>query len=423
MQFFKIRSLLLSFLFIVSLISALAHVQVLSLIASPQLWDSPVQAQTAPIPTVAYDVNGHRLTLPDWSMLTWANMPPMQESGEVQIPSDLSQELGYDPSRSWSAGEVLDSVVMLGDVEKAFNIGSLTLSALQQMQELVNLDDLTLDDFGILKTQTVATLVEAIPELSNIDISQVKPIQDLAASLGIPSGSGALSDILQTYPNLGESMLTDLDLKQYQLDSIFNLDQTPLNTFANWQQSFIKDIPALNQVPLATLAPKLSSLFDGLLALADNYFSNAEHGDPKVLDSMFVSGTVTCNGETVPVAVLPGQPSGYVELTDFTGLNGANYGQRWGSGDDQQVEGGCGPLASVNNGSEPTGRNAFGIDDFKLVLRNIDEKQEQADFWLYTHFCVDIPFYGKTCTPYFLPILPISSIEHNDAVLLGTGVL
>lgn len=397
-------------------------------IALPQIWNSPVQAQTAPIPTLVYDVNGHRLTLPDWSKLTWASMPPMQEPGAVQIPSDLVLQLGYDPSRAWSAGEALDSVVMLGDVEKAFNIGSLSLSALQQMQELVdlnviNLDDLTLDDFGILKNQTVATLVEAIPQLSNIDISQVKPIHDLAASLGIGTESGAISNILQVYPKLGESTLINLDLKQYQLDSILGLDQTPLSAFTNWQQSFIKDFPGLNQIPLATLAPKLSSLLDGLLAIADNYFSNVEHGDPRVPDSMFVSGTVTCNGETIPVAVPPEQPSGYLELTDFAGLDGANYGQRWGSGDDQQVEGGCGPLASVNNSEEPTGRNAFGIDDFKLVLRNIDENKETADFWLYTHFCVHIPFYGKTCTPYFLPILPISSIEHNDAVFLGTGSL
>lgn len=419
MRSLKFRSLLLSFFFIVSFSSVISF---------PQLWDNPVQAQVAPISTLVYDVNGHRLTLPDFSKITWANMPPMQEPGAVQIPSDLVLQLGYDPSRSWSAGEPLDSVVMLGDVEKAFNLGSLSLSALQQMQELVDLDgisldDLTLDDFGILKTQTVATLIEAIPQLSNIDISQVEPIQDLAASLGIGTGSGAISNILQVYPSLGESTLINLDLKQYNLDSILGLDQTPLSAFANWQQSFIKDFPGLNQVPLATLAPKLSSLLDGLLAIADNYFSNVEHGDPKVPDSMFVSGTVTCNGETVPVAVPPEQPSGYLELTDFTGLDGANYGQRWGSGDEQQVEGGCGPLASVNNGKEPTGRNAFGIDDFKLVLRNIDEGQETADFWLYTHICVPIPFADKTCTPYIFPVVPISSIEHNDVVFLGTGSL
>lgn len=319
---------------------------------SPSLAQTDVTTDPNSIPTVVYDIDDHRLTLPDWSQLTWANMR-VDEAGSLEIPAGGS--LDYNPNRDWSAGDSLDSVIMLGDLEaEGFDIGSLSLN----------------------------------------DISRLK----LTDSSDINTGSARVAQLLQSQPD------------------------SPLSSFTGWRQWFVNDVPELNQVPLTELAPQLTdSLLNGVMALADNYFSNAEHGDPKVSADQFVSGTATCLGETIPVAVPPELPNAYVELTDFAGTNGANYGKRFVSGDDQQVDGGCGPLAIVNDGKEPTGRSIPGLDDYKLVLRNVSE-QEKAEFWLYKHFCTYLPIIGKTCTPYFLPIMPIFSIEHNDIVPLGTGL-
>lgn len=319
---------------------------------SPSLAQTDVTTDINSIPTQIYDIQDHRLTLPDWSQITWADMR-VEEAGSLQIPAGMS--LDYNPSRNWSAGDSLDSVIMLGDLEAdGFNIGSLSLN----------------------------------------DVSQMK----LANSTSINNASSEVVQLLQSQPD------------------------RPFSSFPGWRQWFVKDIPDLNQAPLTELAPQLTdSLLSGIMAIADNYFSNAEHGDPKVLATQFVSGTATCFGETIPVAVPPSLPNAYVELTDFAGIDGPNYGKRFVSGDDQQVDGGCGPLAIVNDGKEPTGRSIPGLDDYKLVLRNISE-QQSAEFWLYRHFCTYLPIIGKTCTPYFLPIMPIFSIQNNDIVPLGTGL-
>ncbi len=400
-------------------------------IASPGAANTSAQAQTSPnsasqvtpIPTLVSNVNGQSVALPDWSKVTWANMPPLNQAGNVQISSELVSQIGYDPSRSWTPNTPIDSVTMLGDLKDDFNVDSLSLNDLQKLSvagsSTSTLDNLTLNDFGVLKNQTVTTLIKAIPTLGELDISQVKPLQDLAANDGISNQSGTVNELLQEHPELGTQSLTNLNLKQYQLSSIPGLETAPLKAFDKWQQSFIKDIPGLNQIPLAKLAPKLvSSLLGSAVAMADNYFSSVEHGDPLVTAQMFVSGKVTCSGKNIPVAVPEGKPYAYLELSDYLGKNGPSYGKRIASGDDQQVEGGCGPLAKIY-GMEPTGWNAFGTYTFKLVLRDVDERTETANFWLYTGFCAQYPLIGKTCTARFLPVAPVFSVQHNDPVFLG----
>jgi hypothetical protein len=377
----------------------------------------PALAQsTQSLTTKSFTVDGRKLTLPDWSKLTWGNLPATSSVTTATLKSD---------SKSSSPGNSLtsiDSILKLGDIQDFTPVSNLSLNQVHSMQPNTPTAQLTLNDFGILKNQTPATLLKALPKLGDLDISKVKPIQDLAHNLGLNASSGTVAQTLQSSPTLAATPLAELDLKQYQLESIPGVETTPLSAFNNWQDSPIKDVPGLNQIPWTKLSPQLlTSLLPGIIALADNYWSSTEHGDNRVSAPMFISGRVTCSGKTIPVAIPTRKAAAYLELSDRIGKSGSSYGKRIASGDDQQVQGGCGPLAAVNGGKEPTGWNAFGTGTFKLVLRNVDEQQEKAELWLYTHYCHYLPIIGKTCTPYFLPVAPVISLQHHDAVFLGTG--
>ncbi len=304
------------------------------------------------LPTLTYNVSGHRLTLPDFSKVSFANLS-VDQPGYLQLPESNTLQ-------SWKAGQSLDSILKLGNLDaEGFNVSSLSLNSVQQLSS--------------------------------------KPID-------LESSSGPVSQLLQAYPDLPFSSFDQSFISKVGV------------SVPEWKQWTIKEVPRLNQVPIATLSPNLmQSLLGGAMAPADNYFTNVEHGDPQFPTQMFVSGRVTCKNKTVVEAPSAGKPYAYVELTDFE-ENGPNFGKRWSSGDYQQVKGGCGPLAIINNGMEPTGMSILGLSTFKLVLRNV--KEEQAEFWLFLHICDRYPFIGKTCTPFFQPVMPIYSIEHNDVVLL-----
>lgn len=384
-------------------------------IASPQLGNKLTNAQTVSIPTVAYRVGFQQLLAPDWAQISFSSLPPIQEPGRIQLPSSLIAKIGYNPSRSWNAGQTPASFVMLGDVEDAFHIEAFTLKDISSLSS-ANMSGLRLNDFALTNWQTPSSLVKAIPQLGHRPVAQVKPIRDLWAKVGGLSATGTIAEVLNQNPSLGIVPLGKLDLKGYSLDSIPGLTQTRIAKFSAWQQSFIAQVPGLNQVPFAVFPQSpLSSI--GMVGIADVIWSAAEHGDSLVGDEYFISGRVNRSGANIPVACESDLDCPYIELSDFTGTSGAMHGKRWASGK-QQVQGGFGPLAVVNNGREPTGRLVYG-PAFKVVVTGTNESSGTADFGLYLRICTHIPFLGKTCTPYFIGPIPWLPTREKGLVVVS----
>ncbi len=382
-------------------------------IAFSPVWEKPALAvETKSIPTVAYSNGNQQVLAPDWSRLTWSSLPPIQESGGwTELPSGLSQQLGFDPSVSWQVGETPDRFIKLGsDVQDAFHLEAFSLQDISDLTGLA-MQNLRLNDFGLTSWQTPNSLVKAIPELGSLNLSDVQPLQDLAVKSGEGNGySGTIADFIQQNPTFADTPLSQLNLKQYSLGSIPGISQIPLGQFRQWQQSLISEVPGLNQVPFSQFPVPL--VFSGLsLAKTDITWGSAEHGDPNVDSSYFVSGSVNQRGQTVPVACPTGHSCPYLELSDPLGPSGPLHGKRWVSGE-QQVDGGFGPLAILNGGKEPAGRTVFGADFGKIVVENIDESKASADFSLYKRICAHYPLIGKSCSPFFIPIpLPFSTRE------------
>ncbi|MBD2527323.1 hypothetical protein [Nostoc sp. FACHB-133] len=379
----------------------------------PLTLSAPSRADT---PTITYSQGKYKTQAPNWSRITWGNLPPVQESGYLTIPNNLISVFGYDPSRSWSAGQKVDSVVMLGDTDDAFGMSNFSLESINLLIPTTN--KLTLKDFGLMQWQTPKTLVKAIPSLGNLTLKQVPPLAALFSQNGGFS-NGRISQVVRSNLQIANLPLGKLDLSKYSIDSIPGLRQTQLGQFQSWQQSYINQVPGLNQIPFDKMPQPINSGV-GVVGVASVVLGTSEKGDAKVGNNYFISGSVVRGDQTLPVACYPGQECSYMELGDFAGSSGGLYGKRWVSGSSQQVKGGYGFLAAVNGGFEPTGRLVYG-SGFKVALTGVNESTGTADFGLFFRICARPPFMDKTCTPYFIGPIPWISTHENDLVIVGNG--
>ncbi|MBD2438852.1 hypothetical protein [Nostoc sp. FACHB-110] len=399
----------------------------------------PIQTQ-AQTPTETRTLDKYEVKIPDWSKITWDNLAPVGQPGYLNIAPELISKIGYNPTRSWSAGQKIDSIVMLGDVEDAFKMSSLSLERISLVVS-IDFDKLTLNDLGLLQWQTPNTLVKAIPSLGNLDISQVRPIYDLLSQIADQkiinltiaenpnlkikkkkplkiAVSGNLARIIEANPQAANTPLGKLDLSRYPMDSIPGLSKTQLARFPLWQQSFINQVPGLNKIPFDKMPQPLDADFN-VIGIASLVLGASEQGDTKVARDYFISGSINRSSVTVPVACETRQECAYMELGDLVGQQGELYGKRWVSGSSQMVKGGFGILGRVNGGKEPTGRLVYG-SGFKVVLTGVNESEGTADFGLFFRICANIPFSGKTCTPYFIGPVPWIPVKENELVVVGT---
>lgn len=373
-------------------------------------------SEATSIPTLTYSNGKQQLLAPDWSRITWGSLPPIKEPGWIHFSAKFVNELGYDPSRVWFAGDRPDQFLMLGDVQDAFHLEAFNLKDISNLSGLA-MKTLTLDNFGLTQWQTPKSLIKAIPQLGNLPVSRVAPIRDLL-KLTNGGASGSIAQVIRQNPNFGNIPLEKLDLKQYSLQSIPGLTEVPIGKFKSWQQSFIAQVPGLSSVPFSQFPiPLIGSGIS--VGMTDIVWSAAEHGDAKVSPSLFISGTVNKKGLTVPVPCNAGKPCAYIELSDLMGANGSLHGKRWVSGKVQKVKGGFGPFAAINNGWEPAGKLVFG-SAFKVVLTETDESLGTANFALYFRACVRAPLYGKTCTPYFIGGIPWFSTQEKGLVIVAS---
>ncbi|MDJ0696930.1 hypothetical protein [Mastigocoleus sp. MO_188.B34] len=367
------------------------------------------------IPVIDYSEGKYKGKIPDWSRINFENLPAVQQPGFLKVPSKVVEKIGYDPSRSWVAGQRLDSIVKLGDVDEAFKISSLSL---KDLSKVVPVSAGTLEDFGLIQWQTPQSLVKAIPQLGQLKVNEVKPLSDLFLQAGVSSRNISISQVLGRYPKVAKLPLSELSLSQYGMSSIPGIEKIPFKRFKQWQQSFINQVPGLKRLPFAQM-PQSIKAGAGVVGINSVVFGTSERGDPRINNNYFVSGRVNRRGVTVPVACKPGSECSYLELGDFIAGQGL-YGKRWASGSSQKVKGGFGILSKVNGGKEPTGRLVYG-SGFKVVMTGAEESAGRADFGLFFRICAHIPFHGRSCTPYFIGPIPWIPVRENDLVILGIG--
>lgn len=387
---------------------------VLGLLTAGLVWFKPApQAATEPwIPTVPVQWDKHYARVPDWSQLTFSNLPSLLSGGAVDIPGDLVASLGYDPSRIWQAGQSVAEVLKLGDFQTSLYPQLFNLQTLAQMGQ-IDLSQVALSALEMVGWQRVEDLVAAIPGLGNLRLDQVPPLDALiSGALPVSSLQGlnendlTLSNLLAEFPDLGQLSLGQLgsQLNSFAVNDIPGLTGISLQNFRDWGNSTIGGVPGLASVPLDQMPNPLSGA--GAIGQIDMVYGQAE-----------TQRQTTISGSKQAGFQVPCEDScAHVEFAGTPGL----HGKQWISGQVQQVQGGEGFLSFVNGGQEPTGRHPFG-DAFKVALWDVDETSGTVSTALFFRMCQRGGFLTLDlgCTPYFIGPVPFMTYRETDFMLVG----
>lgn len=346
-----------------------------------------------------------QVLMPDWNRISFSTLPPLLSSGGFN-DSSLNQAAGYDLSRQWQAGQTPDQYLKLGDISEAVRAELFSLNGIATITQL-DLQQVALSAFPLVKEQTLEHLVDIVPGLGEQILGNVPPIATLVGNVDTILLQQPISQLLQQVPGVGQLQLDQINLDQFSLNSIPNLESVALQEFTDWENSFLKDIPGLGQVPLGQFPTPLA-ITGNFVARIDMAYSQAESLRQNTISGSYNQGlSVPCQDNCA-----------YIELDDLENqghsYRGSFEGKQWISGKYQKVSGGSGVCGELNGGKEPTGRHPFG-KAFKVVVWDVDETTDTVDTALF--FRVSCGWLGKT--PYMIGPIPWFSYKVNAPIFLG----
>lgn len=370
------------------------------LVASQEQGISNSQLGQSSIPTVTWQ----NTRLPNWNQITFAKMPGIAESGSFQAPAGVATKLGYDPSRSWNAGQTPDFYMMLGDFQDSFKLQNFSLNDIAQTADL-DLNQVDLNSFGVMQFQTLESLNHAVPELKDTPIAEVKPVSDLLSQKLDTSfdSNQTIGNLLQQSPHLGKLQFASLNLASYSLDSIPGLATTPIGAFEKWQGVYIDEIPGLADIPFSQFPNPINAV-GANVGIVDIAFATDEQQRDRTISGSNKEGfAVPCQKDCA-----------HIELSGSASVSG----KAWVSGKYQSVKGGKGILGSVNGGKEPTGRHPFG-DAFKVAVWDVSEVDGMISQALFFRVCMRNTFMNFGCTPYVIGPVPFMTFKEKEPIFLG----
>ena len=348
------------------------------------------------MPTLTIEQNGLTTEYPDWRKLTFSRLGIISEGGELLSHPSWDKAVGYSLSRIWNAGDSPTHFLKLGDFPDSL-VGELNLDyILENALTEIDFESIPLSALGLVESQTIESLVEAIPELGELKVEDVEPI---LAKVGDGYGDYLIGDLIDT--TLGNLGFDELNLDDFSLSSIPLISETPLSEFKDWQNSFLEQVPGLWDLPFNILFG--DGIFSaGLIGIVDIAYGRAESRRQNTITGSYQEGfNVDCETDCA-----------YAELADWS------YGKQWISGKYQEVEGGEGLLGLVNGGKEPTGRHPFG-SAFKVVVWDVVESEGRVDTALFFPYCQRGWFVDLGCTPYFIGPIPFLSYNEKDTIFVG----
>ena len=147
------------------------------------------------IPSVTYEMVGGDnsssgiLEAPDFSSIDFRSLGSFSESGS--IASDYDRYADYGLGRQWYKGDAVANVLKLGDIDDSFGVGRFRLAEIVTKSDRQP-QDVTLDQFGFIKKQTVASFIQANPQLKELAIEDVPLLADAVALLYGDRGKASL---------------------------------------------------------------------------------------------------------------------------------------------------------------------------------------------------------------------------------------
>jgi len=363
---------------------------------------------------------------PNWDNFSLESLGTFTESG--QIGTEYNDLVGYDVSRTWTPENTPDEVLKLGDLE-SLAAEDFTLAEIIQLNnpdqvtqpiDILNTDgtstdegyleeqlaEIPLSDFLVIEKQTLADLVEAVPDLGTENAADILPIADLLSQGGYSSDADL--ETLAEDEAIGALELGSIDLSGYTADSIPGLEETSLGDFEGYEESFISEIPGLSEVPLSEYPEPLEGV-GSLVARIDAVWGGAESDRNRTISGSYVEGfNVACQSNCEHLELDDLENSGTIGQSNFEG-------KQLIAGREHSVAGGTGCLSG---GREPTGIHPFG-NSFKQVLWSTDETTDTATVMMFFNVKSNC---GESA--YFIGPIPFPQgiVRRDDWIFLGTGV-
>jgi hypothetical protein len=445
--------------FILTCLAAVASVG-LSIAAHPLVHAQIPPSIRTPLPLVP---SGNTQVL-DWTRINFQYFGGMHQAGSFNAPSQLVSALGFNPSVSWSIGTPVSSVIRLGFVDRAFGLQTLSLNQIGSYTG-VNVQPLPLSAYGLLKWQTLGSLVQAVPSLKNLYVNQVPPIAALVngsggASRGTYYGVAGynnmtIGQLLLSRPGSAALPLTPI-LNQFNISSIPGLSAARIDGFRLWKAAFVSDIPGLPLLVFARFPiPPKSVVTNPFNPTNGKLFASSLMNKAPLVASINPFRNLIAQTNVGPfqgaagaaILDLPLNQEGFITTNVITGSDrvGFNFpcaqplcglvelgfpfqGARFISGTQQWVLGGHNLLGSLFGNLEPTGRPLVGNPDpeqepFKLILNWADDTTGTAMFGLAMHWCIHHewpdPLPNPDCTPYNTQFPGIWLWKEKDVVFIG----
>jgi murein DD-endopeptidase MepM/ murein hydrolase activator NlpD len=391
-------------------------------------WLLPVGPAWAQGATAGPRAAAYEDVIPDFEGVSFRDLGTVEDSGSINFQGQ---------QRQWTAGTYASDILTLGDVA-TLNAQALSLGQIHQLTGTPPRDR-RLSSFELLQRQTLAHLEATIPYLGDYAVEDVAPVQQLLSEQTgqLSFEQATIAEVLDRNPGLENLQLGETDLGRFSLESIPNLDATPIGDFQGWDEAKISDVPGLDHVALSDFPTGISGL-EGIISRIDGVWGTAETDRANTISGSYQAGfAVPCPAEgkltgfespyAAPEANDPAACA-HIELDDLEDagrqIQGSFEGKQWISGKYHQVEGGLGPLKWVPSplgyaaGYEPTGRHPFGAV-FKVVVWEPDERSDEISFKLLFRWCAYIPGIGRTCTPYNQFKLPWFDYAVNSLVFVG----
>ncbi|MDJ0589323.1 MAG: hypothetical protein QNJ72_04900 [Pleurocapsa sp. MO_226.B13] len=407
------------------------------------------------IPTVTYEMVGEDnssagiLEVPDFSSITFRSLGSFSKSGAIS--SDYDLYAGYGLGRRWYKGDAVVNVLKLGDIDDSFGVGRFKLGEIVAKSDRQP-EEVTLDQFGFIKKQTVASFIRANPQIKERSLEDVPPLTDAIALIYGDRGKALLKlpvwvlverqhsyselslnknvqKLAQTESpkfDVSEFEMGNLDLSEYTLEDVEGIGDSFVEDYEDWKNEYLSDIEGLADISFDDFPNPVATTL-AFISRVDTIWSDA-HGEIKPGHS--VSGSNQA-GYAVPCQ----QSCAHIELDDIENsgrdIRWISEGRRWMLGNDPNnanicpeapwgVDGGEGVLGVLNCGKEPTGRNPFG-PGFKVALWSVDETKDEAGTAIFFRICKrGIPDLG--CTPYFIGPIPFLPANRENWIILGPGI-